>query len=100
MAADLLGVRVARKTLLAVAGLVSVHDHTWTTDRSRAVQRWSELEPDLTAQLGRLHSWAKGERHPDREEVGRALADDGIVSATVERFGRLIGLWTDDPDDQ
>lgn len=100
VAADLLGIRVARKTLLAVAGLVSVHDHTWTTDRSRAVQRWSDLEPDLAAQLGRLLSWAKAERHPDREEVGRALADDGIVSAIVERFGRVIGLWTDDPDDQ
>jgi uncharacterized protein len=100
VAADLLGVRVARKTLLAVAGLVSVHDHTWTTDRSRAVQRWSDLEPGLAAPLGRLHSWAKRERHPGREEVGRALAADGIVSAIVERFGRLIGLWTDDPDDQ
>jgi uncharacterized protein len=100
VAADLLGVRVARKALLAVAGLVSVHDHTWTTDRSRAVRRWSELEPDLAAQLGRLLSWAKGERRPAREEVRRALADDGIVSAVVERFGRLIGLWTDDPEDQ
>ncbi len=99
-AADLLGVRVARKTLLAVAGLVSVHDHTWTTDRSRAVQRWSELEPDLAAHLARLHSWAKGERHPPRQEAGRALADDGIVSAIVERFGSLIGLWTDHPEDQ
>jgi len=100
VAADLLGVRVARKALLAVAGLVSVHDYTWTTDRSRAVQRWSELEPDLAAQLAWLLSWAKGERRPSREEVGRALADDGIISAIVERFGRLIGLWTDDPDDQ
>jgi uncharacterized protein len=99
VAADVLGVRVARKTLLAVAGLVSVHDHTWTTDRARAVQRWSDLEPDLAAQLGLLHSWAGAERHPDRGEVGRALADDGIVAAIVERFGRLIGLWTDDPDD-
>ena len=27
--------RLARKTLLAVAGLVSVHDRTWTTDRRR-----------------------------------------------------------------
>ena len=98
MAADLLGVRVARKTLLAVAGLVSVRDHTWTTDRSRAVRRWSELEPGLAAQLGRLHSWFRGERHPDREEVGRALADDGSVSAILERFSRLIGLWTDAPD--
>ena len=100
VAADLLGVRVARKALLAVAGLVSVHDHTWTTDRSRAVRSWSELEPGLAAQLGRLLSWAKAERRPSREEVGRALADDGIVAAIVERFGRLIGLWTDDPDHQ
>lgn len=97
VAADLLGIRVARKTLLALAGLVSVHDHTWTTDRARAVQRWSELEPDLAAQLGLLRSWAEARRRPDREEVGRALADDGIACAIVERFGRLIGLWTDDP---
>jgi hypothetical protein len=96
-AADLLGTRVARKTLLAVAGLVSVHDHTWTTDRARAVRRWSNLEPGLAAVLGLLHSWARAERHPDRGEVGRALADDGIVCAIVERFGRLIGLWADDP---
>jgi len=100
VAADLLGVRVARKALLAVAGLVSVHDHSWTTDRSRAVGRWSELEPDLAAQLGRLHSWATRERQPSREEVERALADDGIIAAIVERFGSLIGLWTDDPEDQ
>ena len=96
VAADLLGVRVARKTLLAVAGLVSVHDRTWTTDRARAVRRWSDLEPSLAAQLGRLHSWARAERHPGREEVGRALADAGIVPAIVEHFGRLIGLWTGD----
>ena len=100
VAADLLGIRVARKTLLAVAGLVSVHDHTWTTDRACAVRRWSDLEPDLAAQLGELHSWAMAERHPSREEVGRALAEDGVVAVIVERFSRLIGLWTGDPDDQ
>ena len=49
---------------------------------------------------GRLHSWATAERHPGREEAGRALADDGIACAIVERFGRLTGLWADDPDDQ
>jgi hypothetical protein len=97
VAADLLGTRVARKTLLAVAGLASVHDQTWTTDRTHAVQRWSDLEPDLAGQLAQLHSWANAERRPDRGEVRHALADDGIVAAIVERFGRLIGLWTDDP---
>lgn len=95
-----LGVRVARKTLLAVAGLVSVHDHTWTTDRSRAAQRWSELEPGLAAELSRLHSWVSGERHPAREAAKRALADDGIIAAIVERFDSLIGLWADDPEAQ
>jgi hypothetical protein len=97
VAADLLGVRVARKTLLAVAGLVSVHDRTWTTDRSRAVQRWSELEPGLAAERSRLHSWISGERHTSPGEAKRALADDGIIAAIVERFDSLIGLWADDP---
>jgi len=97
VAADLLGVRVARKTLLAVAGLVSVHDHTWTTDRSRAVRRWTELEPGLAAQLGLLHSWASHEGCPSREETGRALAGDGVIAAITGRFATLIGLWPDDP---
>ena len=99
-AADLLGVRAARKTLLAVAGLVSVHDHTWTTDRARAVRRWSELEPSLAARLARLLSWAKPERRPSREDVQRAVADDGIVCAIIDRFDSLIGLWPDDHEDQ
>jgi len=93
--ADLLGIRVARKTLLAVAGLVSVHDHTWTTDRSRAARRWSELQPGLAAHLGVLQSWVTAERHPSREEVTRTLAEDGIVCAITERFGQVIGLWPD-----
>ena len=99
VAADLLGVRVARKTLLAVAGLVSVRDHTWTTDRSRAARRWSELEPGAAGPLGLLLPWAKAERRPAREEVRCALADNGLVAAVVERFRSLIGLWTDDPQD-
>jgi uncharacterized protein len=91
--ADALGVRAARKTLLALAGLISVHDHTWTTDRSRAVRRWSEVEPGLAAELWWLRSWAGRETVPGRDDVDRVLADDGIVSAIVERFGRIIGLW-------
>jgi len=99
-AVDRLGVRVARKALLAVAGLVSVHDHTWTTDRSRAARRWSEVEPVLGAPLHQLLSWAMTERAPAREEVRRVLADDGVVTAIVERFSGLIGLWADGPADQ
>ena len=98
VAADLLGVRAARKTLLAVAGLVSVRDHTWTTSRSRAARRWGALEPGLAAQLSLLHAWAERKRRPSREEVERALDDVGIVSAIVERFSSLIGLWPDDSE--
>jgi hypothetical protein len=35
-----------------------------------------------------------------REEARRALADDGIIAAIVERFDSLIGLWADDPEGQ
>jgi hypothetical protein len=97
-AADRLGVRIARKTLLAVAGLVSVHDQTWTTDRSRAARRWGEIEPGLAAHLRQLHSWVSAERRPADEEVERALAGDGIAEAIVERFASRIGLWADDPE--
>ena len=100
VAADLLGVRVARKTLLAVAGLVSVHDRTWTTDRSRAARRWGEVEPHLDGQLGQLWSWASAEGRPSPADVERALAGDGIVAAVAARFGSLIGLWPDDEGGQ
>ena len=98
--ADLLGVQAARKTLLAVAGLVSVRDRTWTTDRSRAARRWGEIEPGLAAPLGEMLSWATAESHPSREEVRPVLAHDGIIGVIVERFASLIGLWADDPQDQ
>ena len=95
--ADRLGVRAARKTLLAVAGLVSVHDQTWTTDRARAVRRWGEIEPVLAAPLGQLLSWATARRRPAPGEVRQALAGDGIVAAAADRFASLIGLWPDSP---
>jgi hypothetical protein len=100
VAADLLGVRAARKTLLAVAGLVSVHDRTWTTDRARAARRWGQIEPGLAGPLGQLLSWAAAERRPAPEEVRLALAGDGIVAAVAGRFDRLIGLWPGEPRNQ
>jgi len=99
-APDALGVRVARKTLLATAGLVSIHDHTWTTDRARAARRWGEFEPALAAPLGQLLGWATAESRPAAGAVRRALAGDGIVAAIAERFAGQIGLWADDPADQ
>jgi uncharacterized protein len=95
--AGLLGFRAARKALLGLAGLVSIHDCTWTTSREYAVRRWSELEPDLATELSRLCSWASREHHPARGEVEHALAMDGIIAAIVERFGGLIGLWATAP---
>jgi uncharacterized protein len=92
---DLLGVRAARKTLLAVAGLVSVADRTWTTDRVRGAWRWGEIDPALAAGLRTLLSWATAERRPASDDVVPALADDGIVAAVVERFADRIGLWAD-----
>ena len=71
-APDLLGVRVARKTLLAVAGLVSVQDRTWTTDRSRAARRWSEIEPALTDSIIQLLSWVKTESADGGRSPARA----------------------------
>jgi uncharacterized protein len=99
-AAGPLGVQAARKTLLAVAGLVSVVDHTWTTDRSRAAKRWGALEPGIAAQLSLLLSWADGQSRPSPGEVTRTFGDDGIVAAIVERFSSLIGLWADGPASQ
>lgn len=58
------GVRVARKTLLAVAGLVSVHDGIWTTSRAYGACRWGQIEPDLAVRLAQLHSWAVQEQQP------------------------------------
>ena len=49
-----LGRRLARKTLFAVTGLVSVHDETWTTDRGAAAARWSTVEPALANDLDML----------------------------------------------
>jgi uncharacterized protein len=92
-----LGVQAARKTLLAVAGLVSVHDQTWTTDRVRGAQRWGEIEPGLATPLGQLLSWATAQDRPAPGDVRQVLADDGIVAMAAGRFASSIGLWPDDP---
>ncbi|WP_299931689.1 nucleotidyltransferase domain-containing protein [uncultured Nocardioides sp.] len=91
-----LAVRTARKTLLATAGLVSVHDHTWTTDRARACQRWGEIDPRLAVPLALLQSWSDGKQTPARGELERALGPDGVVTAVVARFADIVGLWTEE----
>jgi uncharacterized protein len=92
-ATGLLGIRIARKTLLAVAGLVSIHDGTWTTNRAYAAHRWGQIEPGLASPLTRLRSWAEREQQPERGEIRNALAAGGIVPAIVQRFTTTIGLW-------
>jgi hypothetical protein len=58
---------VARKTLLAVAGIVSVHDRTWTTDRELAARRWAAVDPARAAGLTTLLDWSD-----DRASAGAA----------------------------
>ncbi len=94
----LLAVTVARRTLLALAGLVSVHDGTWTTDRAKAAGRWSGVEPAYAAELARLLGWSASARRPtgrrpERGDLARALGDDGVVGMVARRFGDLVGTW-------
>jgi hypothetical protein len=83
--------RMARKSLVAVAGLVSVHDKTWTTDRARAASRWAEVEPELAGDLSELVSWIDGQVVPTHAELARVL--DGPIADLVTAFKCHIGLW-------
>lgn len=83
--------RLARKTLFALAGMVSVHDETWTTDRRAAATRWAEIDPSLTDDLRRLLGWSENNLTPDRESVAAAL--EGVVTGIAASFENLIGLW-------
>ena len=87
-----LGRRVARKTLLAVAGLVSIHDGTWTTDREYAARRWGEIHPELDSPLGEFLEWTAG-HEPNSDALAGQL--DTTVSVIVGQFADDIGLWPD-----
>ena len=86
-----LGRRLARKTLLAIAGLVSIRDATWTTDRAFAADRWAEIDPELRAALPVLLAWSDGQGLPSRGEVQRML--DVPIPRIVAAFASAIGLW-------
>jgi uncharacterized protein len=84
--------RIARKTLLAVAGLVSIHDSSWTTDRVAAARRFGVVRPRLAVPLGTLVAWGSGGvTEPSRSEIQVVL--DGIVADVVDEFASRIGLW-------
>lgn len=84
-----LATRIARKTLFAVAGLVSMRDATWSTDRRGCANRWDELEPDRP--VARLVTWLDAPPN-DRAELHRVL--EGPVTQVVQSFRTDIGLWT------
>lgn len=83
--------RAARKSLLAVAGLVSVSDQTWTTDRETAAVRWGEIAVERQAGLAELLSWTSTEPDVSAETVHQVL--DGTIAAIVTAFREQIGLW-------
>jgi uncharacterized protein len=83
--------RAARKALLAVSGLVSVHDKTWTTDREHAARRWQEVHPELSSGLEELLQWSTG-RHPaTSERLTHRL--DTTIDQIVDQFATDVGLW-------
>lgn len=86
-----LGRRLARKTLLAVAGLVSIHDATWTTDRAFAAHRWAEIEPELGSDLRALLAWSDDLVLPGRQAVQHML--DVTTSRITAAFAGTVGLW-------
>lgn len=90
-APERLGRALARKTLLAVSGLVSIHDEVWTTDRATAARRWSVVRPQDAAALTTLLSWSDSKTPADLPGIQQAL--DGVVNHVVTAFADLIGLW-------
>ena len=88
-----LGRRIARKTLLAVAGLVSVRDHIWTTDRLSSAARGGELNPQWRPALDKLAAWSENKDTATKPEIADILAPSGIVSSVVEAFKERIGLY-------
>ena len=93
VATQALARRMARKTLLAVAGLVSVRDRTWTTDRVSAAQRLAQHHPPMTAGLMQLSAWSGLVRSVHRNDIRHALDQGGTVHRVMTAFGEEIGMW-------
>jgi uncharacterized protein len=85
---------LARKTLLAVASQVSVHDAIWTTDRAEAARRWAAIDPASRPDMQVLVDWAEGPTLVSLQEVRRVL--DGTVTRVVRTCAETIGLWPGD----
>lgn len=85
--------RIARKTLLALAGILSVRERIWTTDRGTAVDWYSGERPELAPSLTLLDMWSRDATSAQEFQVREVLADQGIVATIVADFERTIGLW-------
>lgn len=83
-----LGKGIARKTLLAVAGLVSMRDATWSTDRRACATRWNALEPGVPVDT--LVEWLDS---PPRDSAVIRRALEEAVAPIVRTFESEIGLW-------
>jgi hypothetical protein len=90
-----LGRTLARKTLLAVSGLVSIHDQIWTTDRASAAHRWGQLRPEHASSLAGLLSWSEGQTVPGSLDLRESL--DDVVPHVVTAFASMIGTWDPQP---
>ncbi len=89
---ELLARRVARKTLFALGGLVSVLDASWTTNRHLAAERWAALRPGDACELDRLLLWGDAQDLTvSHEEIQQALG--GFVAAVAAEFEEHIGGW-------
>ncbi len=90
----LLARRIARKTLLAVSGLVSIHDAIWTTDRVSSALRWGIVGPHLAGTLDQLIEWGSGaSTRPSPSQIQAML--NGTVADVVEEFRICIGLCSE-----
>lgn len=89
--AETLGRQAARKSLLAVAGLVSVHDSIWTTDRTHAAERWSEIHADLADDRHELLAWSSQRSNATNDRITHHLTT--TITRIVDQFEAHIGLW-------
>ncbi|MCY7290513.1 MAG: hypothetical protein LH624_20320, partial [Cryobacterium sp.] len=89
-----LGRRIARKSLVAVAGLVSIHDDTWTTDRNSAAERWIQVRPELWGALALLRNWSDSTAVATVDELDVMLSAGGAIDSVITDFQELVGLWT------
>jgi hypothetical protein len=87
-----LGPRVARKSLVAAAGLHSVLTATWTTDREQGAAAWRDRRPDLSDEVQVLQQWANG-RQATPEQVRDVLRASGPIEELTREYAAVVGLW-------